>query len=144
MKQACYKFMKGKREMKRNYILLFMVVNIVFSGCSNHQKTLPSTMSDIIISTTYDPKARFPATATCAFLRKSPEQEGLIPEAESIVKRIRKALQDGLKNRRYKISKGEEIDYLIDYRVVAQQNVKILAERTQVAGLEWLNVVGIP
>ena len=130
--------------MKGKYILLFMVMSIVFSGCSNNQKTPPSTMSDIIINTTYDPKARFPSTATCAFLRKSPEQEGLIPEAESIVKRIRKALQDGLKNKKYKISKGEEIDYLIDYRVVAQQNVKILAERTKVSGLEWLNVVGIP
>ncbi len=130
--------------MKKIFILSIVVTNIVFNGCTNNQQTLPSTISDIVISTTYNPKARFPDTATCAFLRLDPEKEGLPPEAESIAERIREALQDGLENKKYKISKSGTIDYLIDYRIVAQQNVKILAERTQISGLEWLTVVGIP
>ena len=130
--------------MKKIFILFIVVTNIVFSGCTSNQQTLPSTISDIVISTTYNPKARFPDTATCAFLKKDPGQEGLVSEAVAIAQRIREALQDGLKKKRYRISKGEEIDYLIDYRIVAQQNVKILAERTQISGQEWLTVVGIP
>lgn len=136
--------MKDRREMKRLCILFIIVANILFSGCSSRQQTLPSTISDIVVSTTYNPKVRFPDTATYAFLRVDPAKEGLPPEAESIAKRVREALQYGLKNKKYKISKGEEIDYLIDYRIVAQQNVKILTERTKISGLEWLSVVGIP
>ena len=130
--------------MKRIYVLFIMVTNIVFSGCSSHQQVLPSTISDIVISTTYDPKAKFPNSATYAFLRKDPEQEGLPPEAESIVKRLREAIQDGLKSKKYKISKDGEIDYLIDYHIVATRNVEILAKRTQLSGQEWLSIVGIP
>ena len=130
--------------MNRIFILFILVMSIVFSGCTNHQQILPSTISDIVISTTYNPKARFPDTATCAFLKKDPGQEGSVSEAVAIAQRIREALQDGLKKKQYRISKGEEIDYLIDYRIVAQQNVKILAERTRISGQEWLNVVGIP
>ena len=96
--------------MKKIFILSIVVTNIVFNGCTNNQQTLPSTMSDIVISTTYNPKARFPDTATCAFLRLDPEKEGLPPEAESIAERIREALQDGLENKKYKISKSGTID----------------------------------
>lgn len=130
--------------MKRIFVLFIMVTNIVFNGCSSHKQTPPSTISDIVISTTYDPKAKFPDTATYAFLRMDPEKEGLPPEAESIVKRLREALQSGLKSKKYKISKGGEIDYLIDYHIVVQRNVEILAERIQISGQEWLSVVGIP
>jgi len=130
--------------MKKKCILCILFTSIVFNGCTNQQQTPPNTMSDIVISTTYNPKARFPNTATFAFLKKDPGQEGLISEAVAIAQRIREALQDGLKKKQYRISKGEEIDYLIDYRIVAQQNVKILAERTRISGQEWLNVVGIP
>jgi hypothetical protein len=55
--------------MKRIIVLFIMVTNMVFNGCSSYQHTPPSTISDIVISTTYDPKAKFPDTATYAFLR---------------------------------------------------------------------------
>ena len=130
--------------MTRVIVLFIMITSFVFSGCSSNQQAPPSTISDIVVSTTYDPQAKFPNTATYAFLRMNPEQEGLTPEAVSIMKRLRKAIQGELNKRKYKISKGGEIDYLIDYHIVATHTVEILAQRTQLSGREWLSVVGIP
>ena len=130
--------------MNRMFVLLVVIANIIFSGCSGRQQEAPGTISDIVISTTYDPQAKFPRTATYAFLRLKPEQIGLPPEALYIVKRLRNAIQDELKNKKYKLSESGEIDYIIDYRIVAEHNIEILDERSRFSGLEWLSVVGSP
>ena len=93
--------------------------------------------------TTYAPQAAFPASATYAFLRQRPEQEQGPEEAKVIVRRLRDAIKDELATKRYKPAKGE-IDYIVDYQLVAQYSVSILAERTQEDGQDWLTVVGVP
>jgi hypothetical protein len=133
-----------KKVMNRILILLVVVANIIFSGCSGHQQKAPSTISDIVITTTYDPQAEFPRTATYSFLRLKPEQIGLPPEAFYIVERLRNAIQDELKSKKYKLSERGKIDYIIDYRIVAEHNIEILDERSRFSGLTWISVVGTP
>jgi len=128
----------------KSFITLAIIISaIVFTGCNQTEK-VPETISDMVIGTTYDPKASFQGSATYAFLRDEPEKESLQPEVISIVRRVRQALEDELKTKRYSISKGEKPAYLVDYHIVAEQSIQVLAARIETADKEWLSIIGIP
>ena len=131
--------------MKRTLVIanLFLITSFI-TGCSSSQKPVPATISDIVVSTTYDPEAKFPRMAYYAFLRKRPEREGLPPEATLIVRRIRDSIKHELKSKGYQTYKDHEIDYLVDYQIAMQHNISVLAERSEIAGQEWISIVGIP
>ncbi len=122
----------------------FMVGVILFMAGCNETQRLPETLSDIVVSTAYDPQVQFPNSATYDFLRRNPEDEGLPPEAELIVRRLRQALEKELGSKGYHTNANKEVDYLVDYQIVAQHNVSVIAERSQTPGREWMMVVGVP
>jgi hypothetical protein len=129
--------------MKTRIMLISCVIGIMcIGGCT---KTLeqPVTMSDVQVITTYDPQAAFPKSASYAFLRMRPEQEAGSDAEEVIVRRLRDAIKGELASKRYKPAKGE-IDYIVDYQLVAQYSMSVLAERTQQEGQDWLTIVGVP
>ena len=115
---------------------------VTIGGCT---KTLeqPASMSDIQVVTTYAPQAAFPKSASYAFLRQRPEQEAGSDEAKVIIRRLRDAIKGELASKGYKQAKGE-IDYIVDYLLVAQYSMSILAERSEIQGEEWISVVGVP
>ena len=129
--------------MKKCTMLISGLLAIVIVGGCTKTLEQPESMSDIQVVTTYAPQAVFPASASYAFLRMRPEQENVSDEAKVIVRRLRDAIKDELSSKRYKPAKGE-IDYIVDYQLVAQYSVSILAERTQEDGQDWLTVVGVP
>ena len=100
-------------------------------------------MKDMQIVTAYDPQATFPASAKFAFLRQRPEEIPMDEESQGIIRRVRDAVKDELKSKKYKPGKYE-IDYIVDYQIVAQQNMSILAERAEIEGEKWIAVVGVP
>jgi hypothetical protein len=129
--------------MKMSLVLISCVVGIlVVSGCSKPLE-VPVTMLDVQIVTAYEPQASFPNSASYAFLRMRPEQEDVSDEAKVIMRRLRDAIKDELASKKYKPAKGE-IDYIIDYQLVAQYSVSLLAERTQEDGQDWMTIVGVP
>ena len=130
--------------MKKCIMLISVLVAMVsIGGCT---KTLeqPVTMSDVQIVTAYEPQAAFPKSASYAFLRKRPEQEEMSAEAKVIIRRLRDAIKDELASKKYKAAKEDQIDYIVDYQLVAQYSISILAERTQVEGQDWMTIVGVP
>lgn len=132
--------------MIRHTIVMSTVLSVILltAGCSSPQEP-PQTFSDLKIATTFDPQMPFPRSARYAFMRLSPDQEKLSPEAVAIVDRVREALTKELKSKKYRVDeKNGHIDFVIDYELVAQHNVSILAERTRMAGEDWITVVGIP
>ena len=129
--------------MKAIITVAIIISAIVFTGCNQTEK-VPETISDMVIGTTYDPNANFQDSATYAFLRDEPEKESLQPEVISIVKRVRQALENELNTKRYSISKCEKSVYIVDYHIVAEQSIQILATRTETTDKEWLSIIGIP
>ena len=130
--------------MKKCIMLIICVVIMVsIGGCT---KTLeqPVTMSDVQIVTAYAPQANFPKSASYAFLRRGPEQEDMSNEQKVIIRRLRDAIKDELASKKYKAAKEDQIDYIVDYQLVAQYSVSILAERTQVEGQDWMTIIGVP
>ncbi|MHC4552286.1 MAG: DUF4136 domain-containing protein, partial [Planctomycetota bacterium] len=133
--------------MIKHYLTLTLALTMVLivTGCQEPHATPPTTYSDMKIGTTFDPQTVFPKTANYDFIRVSPDEEGLSPEAVAIVNRVRKALAAELKAKGYsEKSQTGEVDFFVDYELVAQHNVTILAERAQAAGEEWITVVGMP
>lgn len=132
--------------MSKHFVLLSLAVSVILfaAGCNRSQEA-PETYSDLKIATTFDPQIQFPRSANYAFIQVSPEQGDLSSEAEAIVNRIRQSLTKELKSKRYRVNLNHDrIDFLVDYELVAQHNVSVLAERTRVAGEDWITVVGIP
>jgi hypothetical protein len=129
--------------MKEILALAIIVSTFCFTGCKRSEDA-PETISDIMIGTTYNPQAKIKESATYVFSREEPEKEGLQPEAITIVKRVRQLLQDELGTKKYNISKDKEPDYLVDYQIMAEQDLLILAARTETADEVWLSIVGIP
>lgn len=121
-----------------NCVMAIMIV----SGCSTSVEQ-PVTLLDVQIVTAYEPSAAFPKSASYAFLPQRPEQEAVSEEAKVIVRRLRDAIKDELASKSYKPAK-DEIDYIVDYQLVAQYSMSILAERTQEDGQDWMTVVGVP
>ena len=129
--------------MKTKAMLISCVLVVVFMvGCGKPLEQ-PSTMSDVVVVTAHAPQASFPKSAHYAFMRQRPEDSDIADEDMEIIRRLRDAIKDDLKSKKYKPGKGE-IDYIIDYQIVAQQNMTVLAERSQIQGSEWITVVGVP
>ena len=129
--------------MKTSLIVVNCIVAImIVSGCSTSVEQ-PASMSAIQVITTYAPQAAFPKSASYAFLRQRPEQEAGSDEAKVIIRRLRDAIKGELASKGYKQAKGE-IDYIVDYLLVAQYSMSILAERSEIQGEEWISVVGVP
>ena len=129
--------------MKKSVMLICGLLAIVTIGGCTKALEQPASMLDIKIVTTYAPQAAFPASASYAFLRQRPEQEAGSDEAKVIIRRLRDAIKDELASKRYKQAKGE-IDYIVDYQLVAQYSMSILAERTEIEGEDWISVIGVP
>ena len=128
--------------MSKLNVIVFVAVILMLSGCNSNQAVKPATISDISVVTTYDPQVKIPRSGVYVFVRMEPEN--LTPEATLISKRIRAALKDEFKAKGYKPYKDSKVDLLVDYTIVAQQSVNIIAQRSQVAGREWMTVVGVP
>lgn len=130
-------------KTQMTFVLLLVAVMFVI-GCSSPEISSPATMTDLKVSTSYDPQAQFPRSATYAFIRQRPENEALTAEAKVIIRRFRDTLQEGLASKRYKINDITDVKYLVDYQIVAEQNITLIAERSQSKGQEWMTVVGVP
>jgi hypothetical protein len=129
--------------MKEILALAIIVSTIFFTGCKRSEEA-PETISDMVIGTSYNPQAEFKDSATYDFSREEPEKEGLQPEVIPIVKRVRQLLQDELRTKKYNISKDKEPDYLVDYHIMAEQGLEIIAARTETSDEVWLSIIGIP
>lgn len=126
----------------KNMFICCVFVVAVISGCSKPLEQ-PETMSDMQVVTTYNPQAAFPKSAAYTFLRERPEQEDLPEDAQVIVRRLRDAIKDQLKDKKYKSAK-DQIDYIVDYEIVAEYSIGVLAERSEIQGEEWITVIGVP
>jgi hypothetical protein len=128
---------------KLNVIVLLVAI-VIISGCIPNQdvNVKPATMSDIAIVTTYAPQVKIPRSGVYVLVRTEPEN--LTSQDALISNRIRTALKDEFKAKGYKYYDDSNLDLLVDYTIVAQQSVSILAQRSQVAGREWMTVVGVP
>ena len=130
--------------MKMHYMLISgLAAMVLIGGCSKTVEQ-PVSLSDVQVAAAYAPQAAFPKSASYAFLRKRPEQEEMSDDTKVIVRRLRDAIKAELAAKRYKAAAEDQIDYIIDYHVVAEYSISILAERTQEDGQEWLTVIGMP
>ena len=135
----------GEKTMKtRMMIVLWVIAAMFIAGCSTPTIEQPATMTDLKVSTSYDPAAKLPRSATYAFIRQRPENETLSAQEQVIVRRVRDALQEGLASKGYKTGNITEVYYLVDYQIVAEQNISIIAERSRSGGQEWMTIVGVP
>jgi len=131
-------------KMKMYSMLISGLAAMVFIGGCTKTLEQPVTMSDVQIVTAYEPQANFPKSASYAFLRRGPEQEDMSDEQKVIVRRVRDAIKDELASKKYKAAAEDQIDYIVDYQLVAQHSVSILAERTQEDGQDWMTIMGVP
>lgn len=130
--------------MKKNVILIGVLAAIVLMvGCSKTVER-PASLSEVQVVTTYAPQAVFAKSASYAFLRERPEQEEMPDDAKVIVRRVRDAIKAELHAKHYKAAKEDQIDYIVDYHIVTQYSVSILAERSQEDGHEWMTIIGVP
>ncbi|MFC1760835.1 DUF4136 domain-containing protein [Planctomycetota bacterium] len=93
----------------------------VLTGCATEPATLPPTLTDVIVQTTYDPQATFPKQGTFAFLHLQEEPEGpLSIEFAEVDNRIREALTKVLTKKGYRYGMTDELNYLISYRILLE------------------------
>lgn len=93
---------------------------VVLAGCETTPATLPSSLTNVRVSTTFDPEATFP-TGAYGFLHMQPEPQGALQiDFAEVDNRVRNALYKSLKQKGFKYSDKKDLNYLVSYRVLIE------------------------
>jgi hypothetical protein len=129
--------------MKKGVAYLLGAAVIIFGGCSSENKNVPQTLSNVNVTTSCSPVAKFPAGSKYAFVTFASD-EGRGDAADQIDRRIQKALSDELKKKGYKAGEYSDINFFVAYTFGLQQQIDVLVGKSQVKGNEWISVVAMP
>ncbi|MCG8689223.1 MAG: DUF4136 domain-containing protein [Desulfobacterales bacterium] len=108
--------------MSRIWVLVVGITLTGFVGCVEEPTVvLPTTLTDVRVSTTYDPEATFPKTGSFGFLHLQQEPEGALQiDFAQVDNRVREALNKHLTKKGYKYGQTEDFQYLVSYRVLLE------------------------
>lgn len=130
--------------MKSKILFTILVAIIVVSGCSSEKKvTVPQTLSNVCVRTSYSPAAKFPVGSKYAFVKFASDSD-LDGEAAMIDQRIQKSLSAELKKKGYKSGEYGDVGFFVTYTLGLQQEMDILVGKSKVQGNEWIGVLVIP
>jgi ABC-type Fe3+-citrate transport system substrate-binding protein len=123
--------------------MLLLVLPLMICGCHRGEKTVPKTMSNVGVTTSSAPSAKFPSGRKYAFVKPSFNIEDG-SEAALIYQRIQKALTKELKSKRYKLSESADASMLVAYTVGIEQEINVLATKSKEHGNEWITAFVVP
>ncbi len=93
---------------------------VLMAGCETTPATLPSSLTHVRVSTTFDPEATFP-TGAYGFLHMQPEPQGALQiDFAEVDNRVRNALYKSLKQKGFRYSDTKDLRYLVSYRVLIE------------------------
>jgi hypothetical protein len=93
---------------------------VLLAGCETVPVTAPRALSEVRVSTTFDPDATFP-TGAYGFLHMQPEPQGALQiDFAEVDNRVRNALFKALKRKGFRYSDTQELKYLVSYRVLIE------------------------
>jgi hypothetical protein len=106
--------------MRRALIACSILSNLYLAGCGTAPVTAPGSLTDVRVSTTFDPEVAF-TTGAYGFLHMQPEPEGdLQIDFAEVDNRVREALYHSLKRKGFRYSDTEDLKYLVSYRVLIE------------------------
>ena len=85
---------------------------------------------------------QFPTSGSYAFVSFLPEPEENTEEIIMMERIIRQNVQRELAKKGYSIGQSGGVKFLVDYDLLMQRDIYLLAQRSRVAGMEWVDVVG--
>ncbi len=128
-----------------NKILSIVLAAFVFvCGCASEKNTsMPETLSNVAVRTSYNPDAKFPKGSKYAFVTFASDiDKG--PEFALIEKRIQTAMDKQLKEKGFKPAENKGVDFFVAYTIGLQHEINVLAAQSKEKGNEWINVLVIP
>jgi hypothetical protein len=130
--------------MESKAICIILTTCMVVGGCNlKNNATVPQTLSNVAVRTSYSPDAKFPRGSKYAFLNfASVAEQGT--EAAMIDKRIQTALSNELKKKGYKPGEYEQVNFLVAYTLGLQHQIDVLVGKSKVQGNEWIAAVVVP
>ena len=130
--------------MKTKLLLPIAIVLLMLCGCSSMEQVAekPTAISDMSIKTAYDPEVQFPTNGAYAFVSFLPEPEENTEEIIMMERIIRQNVQRELAKKGYSIGQSGGVKFLVDYDLLMQRDIYLLTQRSRVAGMEWVDVVG--
>lgn len=126
--------------MKKGFACFIMAAGITLGGCHSENKTVPQTLSNVNVTTSYSSAAKYPAGSSYAFVTFASD-EGRGDTADQIDRRIQKALSDELTKKGYKPGAYAGINFFVAYTFGLQQQIDVLIGKSRVQGNEWISVV---
>jgi hypothetical protein len=126
--------------MKKRFVCFILTAGITLGGCISENKTVPQTLANVNVKTSYSSAAKFPSGSNYAFVTFASD-EGRGDVADQIDRRIQKALSDELKKKGYKPGEYSDINFFVAYTFGLQQQFDVLMGKSQVQGNEWISVV---
>ncbi len=127
--------------MKKNLIFLILAAVIVLSGCHFGKKdNVPQTLSNVNVTTSCSPAAKFPSGSKYAFVAFAANQEQS-DEVGQIDRRIQNALSEELKKKGFKPGEYTDINFFVAYTFGLQQQIDVLVAKSKEQGNEWISVV---
>lgn len=129
--------------MKTGFFSLVVAAVITLGGCHSENKTVPPTLSNVNVTTSHSPAAKFPVGSTYAFVTFA-SGYGKGDAADQIDQRIQKALSDELKKKGYKPGSYAAINFFVAYTFGLQQQIDVLIAKSHAQGNEWISVVTTP
>jgi hypothetical protein len=126
--------------MKKGCVYFFLAAVIIVGGCYSENKPVPPTLSNVNVTTSCSPAAKFPAGSGYAFVTLASD-EGRGDAADQIDRRIQKALSDELKQKGYKPGEYANINFFVAYTFGLQQQIEVLVGKSKVQGNEWISMV---
>jgi len=127
--------------MKKRLSFLVLAAVLVLSGCHWGKKdNVPQTFSNVNITTSCNPGAKFPAGSKYAFVAYAAGQEQG-DEVGRIDRRIQNALSDELKKKGYKPGEYADINFFVAYTFGLQQQMDVLVAKSKEQGNEWISIV---
>jgi hypothetical protein len=130
--------------MESKILCIVLAAFIVVGGCNLEKKaTVPQTLSNMTVRTSYSPDAKFPKGSKYAFLKFAYDSDQGT-EAGMIDRRIQTALSDELKKKGYKPGEYGDVRFLVAYTLGLQHQIGILVGKSKVQGNEWIAAVVVP
>lgn len=106
--------------MYRALMACLILSALYLTGCGIAAVTAPSSLTDVRVSTTFDPEATFP-TGAYGFLHMQPEPQGALQiDFAEVDNRVREALYKSLKRKGFRYSDTRDLKYLVSYRVLIE------------------------
>ena len=130
--------------MKSKMFSIILASALAVGGCGLEKKSsVPQTLSNVSVRTSYGPTAKFSAGSKYAFVKfaSDSDQDG---EAAMIGQRIQTSLSAELKKKGYKPGEYGDVRFLVAYTLQAQHEINILVGKSKAAGNEWISALVVP